>query len=317
MTLGTGRQTASNGATKFKSSCSPIFLSKDVLDKRVFRKTVQKQTSPPPSAHGHQTAGPVNQINSTSCPKHLLRARQALCYVLEGQREESALGGCYTLPRAGLASGGPRACSPTLLLNGHLPPGLLSHDAFPHFRPPGEMRRQPHCAFALHDWALCYHACSCTVGLRHMELLLSPGVLQEEKTFNEALLVKGILNKQMPHLAASPADLPEIHTIILHCPSDKLQSLSPKLTLGKRTTQDNSSKGRAERVCHRCPQAAWLRGWPWAGAKPAVHIPVTVPSQWTSVGSSCNSPFRWPQSVSAASHHFLLQGEPTAADILC
>lgn len=114
----------------------------------------------------------------------------------------------------------------------------------------------------------------------------SPGPYRKQRQiFNEGLIVKGILNKQTPHLVfVSPADLPKIYTTIVDSLSENCISLSSVLTVEKRTTQAHICKWQAERVCNRCLQTPWLGAWPWAGTPPEANY-ILVTGQITLSGS--------------------------------
>lgn len=143
------------------------------------------------------------------------------------ERHTSGPGGRYTLPTTATASGGPHPSSPTLLPTGHLPHGHVSRDTIPPFNPISQKGGRPHCFFAPHK----LKAPVCRPGpsaacLSNGQLLLVPGSCGKQgQVFNEALPVKGVLNKQMPHLAACRADLPALCTAVIYSPFHQLHSI--------------------------------------------------------------------------------------------
>lgn len=103
--------------------------------------------------------------------------------------------------------------------------------------PPAKWGGGPHCFFALHKLnALHYHPrplhCVC-VWVTWSYCYSLGSCRKKRQVFNEALPAEGLLNKQMPHLAASPADLPEIYTAIVYSPLHKLHFITFKVDSGK------------------------------------------------------------------------------------
>lgn len=89
---------------------------------------------------------------------------------------------------------------------------------------------------------------------------------KKRQVFNEGLPAKGILNKQMPHLAASPADLPEIYTAIIYSPLHKLHFIIFQVGNAKESDSGHHLQVANRTSMRQAPKGtAWPAGWSWAG----------------------------------------------------
>lgn len=133
------------------------------------------------------------------------------------------------------------------------------------------------------------------VSLSNRELLRSPGSCRKQRrVFNEDLPLKGILNKQMWHLAASPADFPKIYTAIIYsfC---KLHFIIFKVDNGKKNSIGQhlyeASPGSVHQMspCCLASRVAVHRAH-----SQAPYIPETIPILSPLLRCPSNIPSSWP-----------------------